>query len=244
MPDDFDHTILIVDDEEPIGKLLTRMMKSLGARSVYVKSGQAALDIMETAVKPFSLILSDQRMPEMTGSIFLEKAKKISPDTIRFLITGYVALDAITDAVNKGAIHRYIIKPWDNKGLAETVKEGLEQYERVMEHHRLYTLAKKQIKKLYTLNMEFKERAAAHKETIIKKGKQISELNSLLETVLKNKNCVHEMEALLNERLLLDQGDLDSLYLAVIFQLYKQFQNIATLNDFEMPKTIIEDEMG
>ena len=238
MADKFDHTVLIVDDEEQVGKALGRLMKSIGAKYVYMESGQEALDRIKTASKPFSLILSDQRMPKMEGSVFLEKAKEIAPDTIRFLITGYADVDAVTDAVNKGSINRYIAKPWDNKILAETVKAGLEQHELIMENHRLFALAKEQNTKLYTVNTELKKSAAVHKKAIIQKDKQIAELNTRLEKGFENRNYINEMETLLKEKKLLDKGKLDSLYVAIIAELYEQFQDIATRNGFEMPESI------
>lgn len=237
----FDHTILIVDDEKQVGKSLGRLMKSIKARYVYMESGQAALDYMKTADRPFSLILSDQRMPQMEGSVFLEKAKEISPDTIRFLITGYADVDAVTDAVNKGSIHRYIGKPWDNKVLADTVRAGLEQYEMIMENHKLFALAKEQNTKLYTLNKELKKSAAVHQKAIIQKDRQIEELNARLERGFENRDYINEIEALLKEKNMIAKEKMDSLYVAIVAELYEQFQDIATRNGFEMPQTIPGD---
>ncbi|NOX33694.1 MAG: response regulator [Deltaproteobacteria bacterium] len=241
MPEKFDHTILIVDDEEQVGKALGRLMKGIGAKYVYMDSGQKALDRIKTTPRPFSLILSDQRMPGMEGSVFLKEAKKISPDTIRFLITGYADVDAVTDAVNKGSIHRYIAKPWDNRVLAETVKAGLEQHEMIMENHKLFAVAKEQNTKLYNLNMEFKKSAAVHQKAIIQKDKQIAELKDRLEKGFENRNYINEIEALLKGKQMLEQEKLNSLYAAVIAELYEQFQDIATRNGFEMPQNIPGD---
>ena len=238
MAEKFDHTVLIVDDEEQVGKSLGRLMKSIGSKYVYMESGQAALDYMKTVDKPFSLILSDQRMPQMEGSVFLEKAKEVSPDTIRYLITGYADVDAVTEAVNKGSIHRYISKPWDNKILAETVRAGLEQHEMIMENHKLFALAKEQNAKLYTLNKELKKSAAVHEKAIIQKDKQIKELNARLERGFENRNYINEIEALLKEKNMLEESKMNPLYVAIIAELYEQFQDIAARNGFEMPETI------
>jgi response regulator RpfG family c-di-GMP phosphodiesterase len=238
MVEKIDHTVLIVDDEEQVGKSLGRLMKSIGAKYVYMSSGQAALDYIKTADNPFSLILSDQRMPNMEGSVFLEKAKELTPDTIRFLITGYADVDAVTEAVNKGSIHRYIAKPWDNKILAETVRAGLEQYAMIMENHKLFALAKEQNTKLYTLNKDLKKSAAVHQKAIVQKNKQIEELNARLERGFENRNYINEIEALLKEKDMLSKEKMDSLYVAILAELYEQFQDIATRNGFEMPETI------
>lgn len=241
MTDLFDHTVLIVDDEEPLGKALGRIMKNIGVASVYVESGHAALARIKSSDKPFSLILSDQRMPGMDGSVFLEKAKEISPDTIRFLITGYADMDAITDAVNKGSIHRYIAKPWDNRVLAETVKAGLEQYEMTMENHRLFALAKEQNAKLYSVNTELKKSAEAHKKAVRQQDRQIAELNARIERGFENKNYFHEMETRLKENQLLDPEKLDDFYGSVIAELFGQFQDLAARNGFDMPDTLVEE---
>lgn len=234
----FEHIVLIVDDEEQIGKSLGRLMKSIGVKYVYLDSGQAALDWLKTADKPFSLILSDQRMPQMEGSVFLEKAKEIAPDTIRFLITGYADVEAVTDAVNKGSIHRYISKPWDNRVLAETVKAGLEQYQMIMENHRLFALAKEQNTQLYTLNKELKKSAAVHQKAIIQKDKQIKDLNARLEKGFENRNYINEIEALLTEKNMVSKEKMNTLYKAVISELFEQFQDIAARNGIEMPEDI------
>ncbi|MBU1196176.1 MAG: response regulator [Proteobacteria bacterium] len=241
MAEKFDHTVLIVDDEESIGRALGRLMKSIDVKYVYMDSGPAALEWIKKAEKPFSLILSDQRMPQMDGSVFLEKAKELTPFSIRFLITGYADVDAVTDAVNKGSIHRYINKPWDNKVLAETVKAGLEQHALIMENNRLFALAKEQNTKLYTLNTDLKKSAAVHQKAIIQKDKQIRELNALLEKGFENRNYINEMEALLKETRMLEEEKLNSLYVAIIAELYEQFQDIATRNGFEMPENIPGD---
>lgn len=238
MADKFDHTVLIVDDEPQVGKALGRLMKSIGVKYVYMESGQSALEYMKTASKPFSLVLSDQRMPQMEGSVFLEKAKEISPDTIRYLITGYADVDAVTDAVNKGSIHRYIAKPWDNRVLQETVKTGLEQHELIMENHRLFTLAKEQNAKLYTVNQDLKKSAAIHKKAILQKEVQIKELKARLAKGFENRNYINEMEALLEENQLLNKEKVNALYAAILAELYEQFQDIATRNGFEMPESI------
>ncbi len=234
----FDHTVLIVDDEEKVGRSLGRIMKGIKAKYVYMESGQAALDWMKSSEKPFSLILSDQRMPNMEGSVFLAKAKEIAPDTIRYLITGYADVDAVTDAVNKGSIHRYIAKPWDNKVLAETVKSGLQQYELIMENHRLFALAKEQNAKLYTVNTDLKKSAAVHKKAIVQKDKQIKELNARLSKGFENRDYINEIEALLKEQQMVSEDKLNMLYVALISELYEQFQDIATRNGFEMPENI------
>jgi response regulator RpfG family c-di-GMP phosphodiesterase len=238
MADKFDHTVLIVDDEEQIGKVLGRLMKQIGAKYVYMDSGQAGLDRIKSSSTPFSLIISDQRMPGMEGSEFLEKAKKITPNTIRYLLTGYADVDAVTQAVNKGSIHRYISKPWSNDAFIETVKAGLEQYELIIENDRLFKLAKAQNTKLFTLNTDLKKSSVVHQRAIIQRDKEIEQLKKRLEIGFENRNYINEIEALLKENNLLEKEKLNTLYAAIMAELFEQFQDIATRNGFEMPDTI------
>jgi DNA-binding NtrC family response regulator len=98
----YKHKLLFVDDEESITKALYRIFRRQGYEIHTASSGQEGLEMLKKDKKPFSLIISDQRMPGMTGSQFLEKAKKIFPESIRILLTGYSDMDAIVDAINKG----------------------------------------------------------------------------------------------------------------------------------------------
>lgn len=236
MTEKFDHTILIVDDEEKIGKSLGRLLRTIDVKYVYLESGEEALKRLQSAASPFSLILSDQRMPGMTGSELLEKAKEIAPDTIRFLITGYADIEAVSDAVNKGSIHRYIAKPWDNEAFLETVAYGLKQHELIMENHRLFKLAKDQNTKLYTLNVNLKQSTEKHRQTIVKLDKEIDMLESVLKQGFANRDYIKEIETLLLEKHLLSEAGLNALHQALLNELYEQFQEIAMRNGFEMPK--------
>lgn len=234
----FDHTVLIVDDEGMVGKALGRLLKKIEVKYVYMESGTAALERVESAPKPFSLIMSDQRMPGMLGSEFLEKAKHIAPDTVRYLITGYSDVDAITDAVNKGSIHRYISKPWENKVLTETIQVGLEQHELIMENHRLFKLAKDQNSKLYELNVQLKKSTEKHKKKIKGLDTHITTLKAGFKKGFKKRDYINEIELLLKENKMLETMRLNELYAELMKELFEQFQDIATRNGFEMPESI------
>ena len=142
------HTILFVDDEVSITKALQRLFRKEGYHILTASSGQEGLELLKKVEEPVSLIVSDQRMPHMTGLQFLEKAKGVFPDAIRFLLTGYSDMNAIVDAVNKGEIHRYLTKPWNDDDLLIQVRQSLEQFELAMENRRLRVLTYKQNKGL------------------------------------------------------------------------------------------------
>jgi len=107
MEEKLNHTILVVDDE---AKAIEKIVGTIDAEITFAAGGAEGIEKIKSAPVPFSLIISNQRMPGMKGYEFLEKAREITPDSVRVLVTGYSDMDAIIDAVNRGAIHRYILK--------------------------------------------------------------------------------------------------------------------------------------
>ena len=175
------HSILLVDDEVSITKALQRLFRREGYNILTASSGQEGLEQLKSAERPVSLIISDQRMPQMTGAEFLEKAKEIFPDAIRFLLTGYSDMEAIVDAVNKGEIHRYLTKPWNDDDLLLQVRQSLEQYELVSENRRLLILTNKQNEELSALNKGLERKVEERTQEIGKKNKDLEEANIKLE---------------------------------------------------------------
>ena len=113
--------ILCVDDEENILKSLKRLFRREPFQVLTATSGKEGLDIIQNTGN-IALILSDQRMPEMSGSVFLEAAKSLVPDVPRIILTGYADLQAASDAINQGGAYRILAKPWDDQELLEAVR--------------------------------------------------------------------------------------------------------------------------
>ncbi len=175
------HRLLIVDDEESILNSLKRLFRKDGYHIQTALSGQAGIEVLNNSEKPYSLIISDQRMPGMNGAQFLEEAKKIFPDAIRFLLTGYSDMDAIVDAVNKGEIHRYLVKPWDDGDLRLQVQQSLKQYELVLENRRLLELTGKQNEDLNDLNRNLEGLVEKRTLEIEQKHRELQGANQRLE---------------------------------------------------------------
>ncbi len=235
----FTHKVLIVDDDEGVGRSIARILKRLEIKFSYVPNAEKALEKIQKTSTPFSIIISDQRMPGMKGSELLEHTKKISPDTIRFLITGYSDMDAILEAINKGAIHRYISKPWDTIEFINAIKTGIKQYELVMENEQLLRLAKDQNAKLYELNCELRKKTEMHQKNIDELNREIEQLESQIKIQSENMrkdNTIEEIEALLKQNDMLDEKKINSLYIELLKDLFEQFQDIAARNGFEMPE--------
>ena len=124
-------TILIVDDEQPIINSLCRLLRQDGYDILSATNAMEGLEIL--ARNEVDVVLSDQRMPGMTGVEFLRRVKSIHPDTVRMVLSGYADLQSVTDAINEGAIYKYITKPWDRERLRSLVQEAFRQKEQTDE---------------------------------------------------------------------------------------------------------------
>lgn len=120
------HKILVVDDEVPNLRLLRRVLSE--DHDIFeATGGKEGLEILEK--ESISLIITDQRMPSMTGVQLLEQSLTLRPDAIKILLTGYTDVQALIDAINAGHVYKYIPKPWDADELKLTVRRALEAYE-------------------------------------------------------------------------------------------------------------------
>jgi response regulator RpfG family c-di-GMP phosphodiesterase len=119
-------SVLYVDDEEHNLK----SFKASFRRDFEIHlalSGKEGLEILKK--QDINVILTDQRMPEMTGIQFLIEADKVNSEPIRILVTGYSDINAVIDSINKGEIYRYISKPWKEEELRQTILSAFEVYD-------------------------------------------------------------------------------------------------------------------
>lgn len=130
-----ERTLLLVDDEQNILSALTRLFRRDGYRVLTANGGAEGLALL--AENKVGVILSDQRMPEMSGSEFLSKVTALYPDTVRIMLSGYTDLASVTDAINRGAIYKFLTKPWEDDLLRENVRQAFEHYEMAFENERL-----------------------------------------------------------------------------------------------------------
>ena len=128
-------TLLLVDDEENIVSSLKRLFRRDGYHILTANSGAEALNVL--AANEVHVILSDQRMPGMTGVEFLREAKVRCPGSVRITLSGYTDLQSIIDAVNEGAVYKFLTKPWEDARLREHVAQAFEQFELASENVRL-----------------------------------------------------------------------------------------------------------
>src|SRR5262249_22215936 len=119
------YKLLFVDDEAANLRVLERLFAA-NFQVFTAASGEAGLEVLST--HDIALIMSDQRMPGMSGVEFLKKAAEMRAATVRMVLTGYTDVDALVVAINSGIVYRYITKPWSNADLQQTVKRALEYY--------------------------------------------------------------------------------------------------------------------
>ena len=129
------HTLLLVDDEPNILAALKRLLRRDGHVIVTANSGAEGLDVLSR--HKVDVIISDQRMPGMTGVEFLRAAKVNYPDTIRIVLSGYTELQSVTDAINEGAVYRFLTKPCEDEQLREHLQKAFEHKELLDENQQL-----------------------------------------------------------------------------------------------------------
>ncbi|HET6406970.1 MAG TPA: response regulator, partial [Chthoniobacteraceae bacterium] len=146
------HRILIVDDEEIVLIALRETLARSGYLVTTAPDPLPALEILQT--QQFAVIISDQQMPSMTGLDFFTKAKMLQPDASRMLITAVLSLDTVIDAINRGEIYRFIIKPWLREELLVTVQNAVQRYELLTRNNVLQATTLAMNEKLTQLNRE------------------------------------------------------------------------------------------
>ncbi|HWG48013.1 MAG TPA: hybrid sensor histidine kinase/response regulator [Gemmataceae bacterium] len=158
------HTLLVVDDEpdvvQSLQDLLRREYRVLGA--THAREGLRLLD-----EQPVHVVMSDQRMPNITGIEFLRTVRRDHPDAIRLLFTGYADIKAVIDAINEGHVYRYITKPWDPDELLTVLHQAGEQYELLQERQQLLDDLRGKNQELEQANAELRQ-ANALKEAFIR----------------------------------------------------------------------------
>lgn len=115
-------TLLLVDDEPNILRALVRTLRNDGYRILTANGARQAFELL--ASNEVQVVLSDQRMPEICGTDFLSEVKSLYPHTVRMVLSGYTDLATITEAINRGAIYRFLTKPWEDEALRAHIREA------------------------------------------------------------------------------------------------------------------------
>jgi len=207
----FNHWVLVVDDDENVVKVIGMILKKLGVAFEYAFNGEDALEKIRQAPRPFSMVIADQRLSGI--------------------------IDVIIDGVNRGAINSYLSKPWNNLELLKMIRRELEKYEKIMENNRLFNLAKEQNTKLYALSRDLRKRRMAYRKISRELSRDIFEVEQEIINTRKDaegweERAWEDIRRELRSHGLLDKKRLIAFYGDLVRELYEQFQDIAVRNGF------------
>ncbi|MBI3407103.1 MAG: hybrid sensor histidine kinase/response regulator [Planctomycetes bacterium] len=153
MASSFKHCLLVVDDEPDLVQSVKDLLR-FDYRVLVATRAADGLQIIER--EKVHIVMTDQRMPEMTGVEFLRQLKETHPDTIRLLFTAYADLKAVTDAINEGNVYRYISKPWEPEELRSVLRQAVDQYDLQAERKRLIGEVQEKNLQLEIVNAELR----------------------------------------------------------------------------------------
>jgi len=163
------HTILYIDDEyNNLVVFKSSFFKEYNILTA--QSGAEGLKILEE--KEVHLIITDQRMPEMTGIEFLERVVKRYPDPVRIILTAYADVDIILDAINKCGIYHYILKPWDKRDLKLRLDNALHKFDLEIENKRL-------IQDLKIANEQLEDKVRERTKELKQANEDLKKLNAI-----------------------------------------------------------------
>lgn len=151
-------TLLLVDDEVNVINALKRALRHEGYAILTANSGEQGLSILAT--QEVGVIISDNRMPYMTGVEFLRKVKVLYPKTLRMVLSGYTEIESVTRAINEGAIYKFLTKPWDDDLLRDTIREAFQYYDMGQENLRLTRELQSANDKLLMRNQNLEQKVA------------------------------------------------------------------------------------
>ena len=166
---------MIIDDEESALKNIKRILTDENYDVQTVTNGLEGLNKIRSAPKPYSLIISSQRVPEMSGVQFFSQAKKIFPDAVRILLTDYADADSTLKAVKKGNVNLYFAKPWHEKEILLHIKQSLSKVEILEENKRLIKIIKIKNKELTELNKTLLRKARKKTDALLSQAEKLRE---------------------------------------------------------------------
>ena len=120
-------SLLVIDDEINILSAIKRLLGRSGYQIFTANHAAEAFDIL--AKNQIGVVLTDYQMPDILGTELLEKVKYMFPNTIRIMLTGHANINSVTQAINQGAIYKFLVKPWDNDVLEKVILEAFEKFE-------------------------------------------------------------------------------------------------------------------
>jgi putative nucleotidyltransferase with HDIG domain len=166
-----EHTVLFVDDEVNILKALQRLLRNEPMTVLTASRPHEALDLLDRA--DAQLVVSDQRMPEMSGVDLLSSVRERHPDIVRMMLTGYTEMNIAVEAINRGEIYRLITKPWNDDELKATLRQAFDHYDLKREIRRLNQVTREQNFKLQDMNKNLEAKVRDRTRQLDQKNKEL-----------------------------------------------------------------------
>jgi two-component system NtrC family sensor kinase len=163
-------TLLVVDDDDNVRRALKRVLRRTRCRVVDSPNADGALAVLQA--EPIQVVISDYRMPGMSGVEFLRLVKERWPRIQRVLLTGQADSNAIEEAVNRSEIFRFIWKPWDDGHLLITIQSAIDQFWMVEENARLQALVSDRNAELEQLNRDLDGKLAARSQALMRAAQE------------------------------------------------------------------------
>jgi putative nucleotidyltransferase with HDIG domain len=165
------HTVLFVDDEVNILKALQRLLRSEHMNVLCASRAQEALELLDK--QPCQVVVTDQRMPEMSGVDLLSQVRQRYPDIVRMMLTGYTEMDVAVDAINRGEIYRLITKPWNDDELRATIRQAFDHSDLKNEIKRLNQVTREQNFKLQDMNRNLEGKVRDRTKQVAEKHQEL-----------------------------------------------------------------------
>ncbi len=175
--------ILIVDDEEIVLVALRDTLLREGYNVVASPHAVHALSVLKQ--QNFAVVITDQQMPMVSGLEFLAQVREIQPDATRILITAVLSLSTVIDAINKGEIYRFIVKPWLREELLATVKNAVQRHDLITRNARLQAATQ-------SMNLQLKELNGALEAQVARVAEQNAQLLEFARS--QEENLRHSVE--------------------------------------------------
>ncbi len=182
----YTQTVLFVDDELNILKALQRLLRSEPMNVVCASRGSEALELLDKTNA--QVVVSDQRMPEMSGVDFLAQVRERRPDVVRMMLTGYTEMDVAVEAINRGEIYRLITKPWNDDELRATIRQAFDHADLKGEIRRLNQVTREQNFKLQDMNRNLEGKVRDRTKQLAEKHTELR--NAYVQTIGALANAV------------------------------------------------------
>ena len=165
------HAVLFVDDEVNILKAVKRLLRNEPWEVLCASRPQEALELLDTSGA--QVVVSDQRMPEMSGVDLLAVVRERHPDLVRMMLTGYTEMNVAVEAINRGEIFRLITKPWNDEELKATLRQAFDHFDLKEEIKRLNQVTREQNFKLQDMNRNLEQKVRDRTKQLAEKHQEL-----------------------------------------------------------------------